>query len=56
MGYKDVDCIHVAQNSIQLQFLLNMVMNFQVSWETREFLTSWATVSVWRITLHRTDS
>jgi len=37
-----VDMMHVAQDRDQLRAIVNTVMNLQIPYDTRNFLSSWA--------------
>jgi len=51
MGWEGVDSIHLVQDGDQWRDLLNMAMNFQVSYKIRNFLTSWVIISYSKRTL-----
>jgi len=48
---EDVILIHLAHHTVWWRALVNMVMNLWVPKMEGNFLTSWATVSFWRLTL-----
>jgi len=47
-----VDWIHLGQDRVQWQVLVDTVITLQVPWKAENFLISWAIVSFSRRTLH----
>jgi hypothetical protein len=45
IGWECLDWIHLAQNRVQCQAVVNVVLNICMPWNSENFLTSWGTVS-----------
>ena len=54
IGWKRVECVYLAQDKDKFWAVVYMVMNFQVPYNVRNFLTISGTISLSRTTLiHR---
>jgi hypothetical protein len=49
--FEDVYWMHLAQDTVQWQAFVNIVMNFQVAERQINFMTSWVTISFPKRTL-----
>jgi hypothetical protein len=49
-GWGDMDCTDLVQDRDQWILLVNIVMNLQIPWHFKKFLSSWATGSFSRMT------